>query len=333
MKQTIFKIKLLIGLIVIFQSLCFSSVKDTVFFDSIPYILKHDKKISIRPFLQQRFAFIDISKSGLPKISDIQYGPSSRTSIGISGGYKKYILGLSVQLPNDESAIDKYGSTDYTDMQVSLYTRIIGIDTYYQRYKGFYLRNPADFNSAWTDSLPYPQLSNLGLRSLGFNVFYIHKKKFSFIAAFGHTERQLKSAESFLIMFSLRNSELFSTSGIIPDSVAFAYPKLDSLRESNSTLIALSPGYGFTLTHNELFFSMAGFLGIGSQLQNFTFIDNQSFDIKPSFKVNLRGAIGYNGEKQYVGILFNIDTQSISLDNANINIMMYSIRFACGFRI
>lgn len=293
----------------------------------------HEKKISIRPFFQQRFTSIDISKTDSTRVSDINYSSSPRTSIGLSGGYKGYTIGLSVQMPNDEATIDKYGSTDYTDIQASLYTRTIGTDVYYQSYKGFYLRNPAGFDTAWTDSLSFPQLNNFALKSLGFNLFYINKKKFSFRAAFGHTERQLKSSGSFLMMFSLRNSKILTPGSIIPDSVAFAFPKIDSLRESGSTLVSLSPGFGLTLVHNELFFSMAGFLGIGSQFQNFTFIDNKSFSIQPSLKFNIRGAFGFNGDKQYIGILYSIDTQSIVLDHATMNIAMYSIRFAIGFRI
>lgn len=312
---------------------CFSAVRDTVYFDSVPFIKIHEKNISIRPFFQQRFALIDISKTDQTKAPEINYASSPRTSIGLSGGYKGYTLGLSIQMPNDQSTIDKYGSTDYTDMQASLFTRTIGADVYYQSYKGFYLRNPTDFDTVWTDSSSFPQLNNFKLRSLGFNFFYINKKKFSFRAAFGHTERQLKSSGSFLMMFSLRNSKIFTPGSIIPDSVAFAFPKIDSLRESESTLISLSPGFGMTLVHNELFFSMAGFLGIGGQFQNFTFIDNNSVSIQPSLKFNIRGAFGFNGDKQYIGILYGIDTQSIVLDKATMNIAMYSIRFAFGFRI
>ena len=321
-------------LIVLFSLKSINCFSDTIYYDDIPYIKHYERNLSLRAYYGRKYASLNIehdSKDSLQS-SPIQYSPNSPLIVGIDGGYKNYKFGFGLKIPQSKSNIEKYGETKYTDVAVSFYSRRLGGDIFYQKYEAYYLTSPEKFDSLCPDSLPHPQ-NDMSISSLTMNLFYIHNPAFSLKATFGHTERQIKSRGSFMFMISARNSTIFKEYSLIPQSQKEYFPKLKNLRSGRFLTVSFAPGYGHNIKINDFFFSISGFTGFGSQLQNYNLIDYNEMRMRTVLKYSFRGAIGYNSDRIYVGLSFYIDSNTIPIDNVNLGIVKYEWKLSTGFRI
>ncbi len=90
---------------------------------------------------------------------------------------------------------------------MSLYSRLIGGDAYFQLCKGYYNSNPDDFIE-W-DKDNYPTIPEMRTISFGVNAYYVlSHKQFSNKAAYSRTQIQHKSAGSVDLCYFLNYDEV-----------------------------------------------------------------------------------------------------------------------------
>jgi len=128
--------------------------------------------------------------------------PNSPVALGFGFNYKGIGLALGIGLPHSSENLSKYGKTKRLDIQMSIYSKRIGGDAYFQLYKGYFNENPQDFMS-WEKDY-FPQIPDMQTISFGCNIFYVlNHKKFSNKAAYSRTQVQQKSAGSFVLGYFL----------------------------------------------------------------------------------------------------------------------------------
>jgi hypothetical protein len=278
------------------------------------YIEDESRFLTPRLFLVQDNQPIAVRVDGQPFRSLI-YQPNLPFAVGAGLFYRWF--GLQVGFPIQAFARPE-GSRGYTRafvLNVNSYLRRYGFDVHYTRYNGFYLSNPGQVVPALSTP-PYPIRSDLRSESIGGNfVFVFNHRKFSFRAAFIQTERQLKTAGSFLLQPTFNyirfagDSALTAVRGLSFNGA----PAGLGLRSGISLSAGVNFGYARTLVMSKRFYGMMAVLpGITLGTHSYTLDDNE---VRRSTRFNVRGhfrgAIGYNGERWFGGLASTVDLYDI----------------------
>ncbi|MDD5571134.1 MAG: DUF4421 family protein [Bacteroidales bacterium] len=292
-----------------------------------PNIERYDGFV-IKALIQSPLLALDISdRYNIGK--KISYSPNIVESIG--AGFASNFIGLSIftKLPRDEEKDLKYGRTEYSNLQVFLYGRRIALEASYQNYQGFYLLNAPSFDVNWNDSSKYPTIPGMELRNLTINCFYIFSRKFSLKASFNQTERQLRSAGSFLLMASLNHIYINSDSSLIPKTEKQNYSEFDAFRWGEFYNYEISPGYAYSIILKRFYFTPMLFIGGGYQKQECDIKSKSEF----GYKLGLKYFIGYNGKKFVIGAFGMNDICYANISNAILQFYASKYRFFVGYRL
>lgn len=167
------------------------------------------------------------------------------------------------------------------------------LDLSYTQIKGYYLENTIDY-MPWKEGDPYIQFPNLSYKGATISSGYIHNSKFSLRSLTSQTERQLKSAGSFIPAFDLRYY-------LIDDQ-----SKGGTTQKSNNTEMSAGPGYAYTFViKKKLYLSLAlvGSVGyLNTKLTTrFPLEDEVTFQDNLILRWDGRIGVGYNGRRVYTG--------------------------------
>ena len=263
----------------------------------------------------------------------LQFRPSSNLVLGVAGYYRRLGLELGFKLPTSDERKDRFGSSRIIDWSTTFYTDQFGADVFFQRYKGYYVRNGYEADQTWRRGDPYPRYPDLAAFHLGGNVYYVfNHNRFSYRSAFTQMERQMKSAGSFLLMTSVAIMN-FSNEGqaFIPPQRLLGYNKND-FSYARLYNLALAPGYGYTFVHDRLYLSASLFMGFGLQHQRYT-MNDQIENVGQVFrKYNMRLATGYFGEIFYGGGGLLLDNTSSRMQDLVLAVSSPSWRLFAGVR-
>lgn len=294
------------------------------------YIEEFNTKFIIQPFTagkNQRISIRDKDREN----DIINYKPNLNQSIGIVASYKGIRLTLSLKFPENNE--DKYGKTKFTLLQLNMKGRKYGINLYYQDYRGFYLSNPDKFDTTYFAGASFPERPDIKYTSFGFYTYYSFSKKFSVKAAFQQSERQVKSAGSFMIMLSDRLDRIYTEEDIIPNSHKNDYRDLATFKRGGFNTLLLQPGYGYTFVHDRFYFTPVVFAGGGVQFQNtFSSPGGREFNIKLIPKINFQNALGYTGDVIFARIVYEIDNLRIPFSSSTIKCYYSTWSFGLGVR-
>jgi hypothetical protein len=201
-----------------------------------------------------------------------------------------------------------------------------------QKYKGFYMSNPQDFDKQWIKGSPFPQREDLVINNEILNFYYVFKyRRFSYQAAFRQTRQQIKSAGSFVAMASISRYSIAADSSIIPTNNE-SFDSTYSFSDARFAGIALMPGYGHTFVYKKWYISATLFLGLGVQSQKYD-LGGQNFnDIRLIDKNNVRLAAGYNTDRFFSGISYLGDNRNSHLNRLAVGGTSRHFRFFIGVR-
>ncbi|MBN3583636.1 DUF4421 family protein [Algoriphagus aestuarii] len=201
----------------------------------------------------------------------------------------------------------------------------------YTRTTGYYLENTGDFDPEWSAGDPYLQFPNLHYRSFQGITGYNFNQHFSTKALLTGTERQLKSAGTFLPTLLYRY--------YIVDNREEPTGNTGTQKSKNFEIIA-NAGYYYTHVIQEKFYASAGAsLGYGllSSKVITRFVDDRDETKQNNgvFKWDARGALGYNGERFFSGMIVTAENRKFKQQKTsviNTNWRVY-LQFHVGFRI
>lgn len=238
--------------------------------------------------------------------------PNTSTNCRLKFSYKFISFGFQFApkfLPgNGDNSLR--GRTRSFGLGTSLIFRHWFGDLLYSQVKGYYLFNTDDYIQRAKGD-PFIQFPDLHYNGLSFKLGYFNNKKFSFRSLTSQTERQLKSAGSFVPEINLRYF-------IIDDKSAAA-----STQKSNNMESSIGPGYIYTFVVKERFYLSLGLVaGLGYLNTKVTtrqptgnLITNQDNFI---FRWDGKTGIGYNGRKFYSGLYATLSGTKYKQENTTV---------------
>jgi len=236
------------------------------------------------------------NNSIIPKLS-IQRG-------GLGGSY-----GTSTGRLDDDIALD----TRSRDFQGFYYFDKIGLDFYYQEYRGYYIDKEPVLSE---DYFP-----DLAARTYTLN--YYHKisgsNKMSAMSTAIPSTRTISTL--YYAMASISNRSLQSSKTFIPAANSSAFPAIDTLNSFHIVNASLSAGLYVPVHINKWYFNTGLAVGLGTPITRF------SDDIKSDYsvKVNIKASMGYASKKFQFGMDVSNDSDAFELISQD-TIQFHSIR-------
>lgn len=307
------------------------NVQDTV---KNEYYKSYSEYINFRGITSFRNLSINLSEKGREPIAN--YTPNNRGFIGF--GAFIFDLGLEVAFKYPkafEKNPEKYGTTEFVDIQSQIFGKKINFNITYQHYEGFYLSNVNEFERFFSEEIRRPIREDLKATNAIFGVMYLfNTDKFSLRSAFNQTEKQLKNAGSFLILPSLSyfrlkgDSVLHYSKSIEPSDNGISFI------DGKFYTFSISPGYAYNAVWRNFLFNVTASTGAGIQHQ-FYFLENDShihaWKVEP--EINFRSAITYDNNRLFAGLNYIIHNSFTSVTDMRIQTEVSNFRIFAGYRI
>lgn len=186
----------------------------------------------------------------------------------------------------------------------------------YTRTRGYYLENTKDYRSGWQDGDLYIQFPDLVYKNFQGVTGYKFNKNFSLNAVATQSERQVRSAGSFIPHVLYRYY-------IIDDRTKLATPTAQA-QKSNNFELTLGAGYYHNFVYRQRYYVALGLTpGVGYLFTNFTTRNGlgESFREKqqnPLIRVDARAGLGHNGSRFFGGFYATAFTSSYKQENTSV---------------
>jgi hypothetical protein len=184
----------------------------------------------------------------------------------------------------------------------------------YSKTKGYYLENTADYDPSWNEGDPYVQFPNLQFLNFQGITAYKFNPNFSVNAVATQTERQIRSAGSFIPQLLYRYYIIDNKEDLQGNQ---------SSQKSNNFEMVLGVGYyhTFVLKH-DFYISLGATPGVGTVFTKLTtrFPDEDIYTNQKNaiFRVDGRAGIGYNGRRFFAGIYSKIAASSVEQQKTSV---------------
>jgi len=269
---------------------------------------------------------------------NIKYSPALSPSIGI--GVSKY--GLTLNLANDFGIVsqsnEKFGETQRLVAIGSLIYKKVALKLYLNWNKGFYISNQESYQSNWNENI-YPQRSDVAMLGFGINQKLIFNgKKFSLNGSYNLTQKQLRSAGSFLAGVSFDGLIISGDSSLIPAQMQANMNDHISFTRSDQYSFGISGGYSYTFVFLKNFnFNILAMPGISySNTSFYNHIEQKKSENQNSFRpiLHCSGALAYVNPYIYFGLNAYVNNFWIHTgDNTIIKYEIVNGKFFLGYRI
>ena len=263
----------------------------------------------------------------------MQLEPNGVISLGVGFNFKGLGLGLGIGIPSSSKSNEKYGKTRRIDVQLSILSKRVGGDAYFQAYKGYYCSNPNDIVE-WNESY-YPQLPDMQTISLGVSVFYIFNHgKYSHKAAVSRTQVQHKSAGSITAGLFVTYDDVSTENGFKPSEFPDSIGANFDLKAYRYIATGINLGYTYTWVISKSFFlNLAAIPGLGYKNVQLT---NSSGELQKDnaahAQLSLRGALGYDSRKVYAGFTASSLIRNMKYKEYNADLSTENFRLFVGMR-
>jgi uncharacterized protein DUF4421 len=258
---------------------------DTAYYETFP------DKITVRLYLSKKYVHLNFPSGG--SAQDLEYKANPKLNLGAGITIKNISInlfnGFGFLNPKD----DPKGKTKGFDFQVHLYPRKWSIDLLYVSPKGYHL---GDKGMAGAGPDEYYYRGDLKTTFFGISAYRVpNKERFSYRAALSQTERQKKSAGSFLYGGQIHHGIIQGDSVLVPELLSATYPQA-GIKKINILSFGPGAGYAYTVVIQRHFF-ITGSMIINLDA-NFT---NEEGDKIPPLKTTslnpsevFKAAAGYN---------------------------------------
>src|SRR5690242_11531514 len=216
------------------------------------YIENYKGLVTFKMSLGSKEGGIDLENTSRYKIRS---NNKTKLNAGINYRWLAFSLTFAPNLLNENVDNNIKGETKSFGFGLSSNFHHIIQKINYSRVKGFYLDNTDAFDPTWKAGDPYIHLPGLIFRSFSGQTAYKFNDNFSFNAINSQTERQVKSAGTFLPSVSYEHF-------VVKDPTPL--PGQTSSQKSKTLEVVFSPGYYYTLvTPSHLYASAGVSPGIG----------------------------------------------------------------------
>lgn len=311
----------------------FSSLTET----DTNYVKQNEYNMQAMVYSDMKFNIFKISgkDENSDKTQNIYFSPYSKVTIGPYFSYSLIFMGYTFNIGR------KGNSYDRSNIYLSIYSPIIGIDYYNQKGENNYrIKRVSGFNNIDSDKLHNLQFPGMDAYLQNLHVYYVFShKKFSYTAAYSQSGRQIRSAGSFMLGFNYARQKIHFDYTKLPSYLLYDSdnnPLLyDALKVSNINYKNFSFSFGYsynwTFAKNMLFnLTLTPSIGYNVNKGDKLEINNKLFRYRNiNFDFISRSALVWNSGRFYAGISGVAHTYSYrksyySVLNALFNVNAYA---------
>lgn len=294
------------------------------------YIQQFPDKFFIWPVLKKREISFDLNSRD-DKGKKLSYKPNTSFSAGVGFYIFEVAAEITLAVPIGERSKTTYGSSDARDLQINFLGKQWGVDAYHQKYNGFYVPNPNP-NSAFPNV--FIKRSDIELINTGVNVRYVfNNNKFSLKSAYNYSERQLKSAGSFIMSGTLNTFRLQADSSVLSEIYAPAISATSTFKNFQYTAFSVAPGYAYSLIYKSFFLNGTFSIGPAHYWIEYTAPDQSTqYNITLNTFADVRVALGYNSEHFFGGMSLVAQSRDIRFDEIHFTNGTTAFKLLFGYR-
>ena len=237
--------------------------------------------------------------------------PNTSTFLKLGASYRFVTMSYAFAagfLPGNGDE-DLKGKTTTSTYAMEFFLPRLFQSMYYTKTKGYYLYNTDDYIPGWIRNTdPFVQFPDLLHKGFGGVTGFRLNSNFSFPAIYSQTERQIKSAGTFV-------TNLKYDYYIINDRTQLN--GTNSSQKSNNLLVALDPGYFYTFVFLKDFYFTLGVFGeiglvhtklttrlpIAFPNPTYEYVNYESKNNDFLYGVEAQSALGYNGKRFFTGVV------------------------------
>jgi hypothetical protein len=305
------------------------------------YVVSYPDRLIVSLYQSWRFYDLLFTQTMMPDSlgqSSMNYIARGNNSSGIGFSWDKIAFSLGRSIEATESDISRKGITKTSNLSFSVNSKRYRLEAAYRKYVGFYDQYTPRRDTAFSLDSTYHQLSGMYAKAFRLKGFYFSNKKqrYSYGAAFNNSARQLKTAGSFLLVSNLYGFSIGSDTSIISPGAGSFYPQWENWNSFKTLGLSINGGYTFNLVIFKRFFAnLTGTLGL--ELQNFKYSTSDGISAEDEWKFgwsagDLRGSLGYNGEKFFAILSYIGDFSVYRLKNIELNTRLHYGSFTFGYR-
>jgi len=256
------------------------------------WIEKMNNKIALDISLNNAYEIFSV------KTTDDRFilSPNAAANLRLKVNYRFISFGLQFApgfIPGNKDD-DLKGETKSFGLGTSVILRHWILDLSYSNVKGYYLVNSEDY-IPMSGSDPFIQFPDLTYKGFALTTGYSSNSKFSFRSLSSQTERQLKSAGSFIPVVDLRYF-------IIDNKSSGA-----TTQKTNNFESSIGPGYIYTFVAKKSMYVSLGLLSSVGYLNTKLTTRYPDGDVVTHqdnfiFRWEGKAGVGYNGKKFYSGL-------------------------------
>ncbi len=306
-----------------------------------------ESKFSLAPIYVNEFSYLLIKNRNLEQAGQMKYKPNIIGSVGAKMTIKNFTISYVHALPQPE----EFGKTKAKNFVFNYQRRLFGVQFYWTQYDGVYL-DTLDrygiFDDMYKKGLDnaYVLRPDIKINNIGFQMYFTTTKSFSINAAFEQTERQKKTAGSFLMLVGANYMSVSNDKGksLILSSQEKYFPKTKDLYSLGTVSIKVAPGIGYSFIFKK-YYSLSTILDGGLNFQfkwyDLDISNRTHFSPWASFYYQARLALGYNGERFFANLVYSNSQDIIGFRDsdkphdcsANFKFYREFFKVTAGFRI
>ena len=260
------------------------------------YIISYDTLLNVKLNVNSEFDFFEVRGDDF----DFEIRPNINLWNKLTVSYKFVSLSIGFVpkfIPgNNDNEI--HGETTSFTAGLNLFSEHWLQELRYNYTKGFYLHNTGDINSDWIEGTdPFIQFPDLKVNAFRGFTGYKFNPNFSLNAISNQSEKQVKSAGSFL---PILDYDYYIVDNKSDD------PSQQSSQRSNNFALSASMGYLYTFVMGSNFYASLGILpGIGFKYAKLTTrMPEENIETKftdPLYRLAEKAGIGFNSLRFYAG--------------------------------
>jgi len=282
--------------------------------DTVPVIIedgwieKMDQKIAVDLSLNNAFETFEVKTA----TNKFILSPNTTTNLKLNLNYRFISVGFEFAprlFPGNRDD-DLKGNTKSFSLGTSLIFKHWLFDLSYTKVKGYWLENSDEYRSMQPGD-PYIQFPDLNYQGFSISSGYSSNARFSFRSLTSQTERQLKSAGSFIPVMDIRYF-------IIDDK-----SQGNATQKSGNLESSIGPGYIYTFVAKKSMYLSTGLMASAGYMNTkltTRYPDGDVITYQDNFIFRWQGkaGIGYNGSTFYSGLYATLSGTQYKQENTTV---------------
>jgi hypothetical protein len=292
------------------------------------YIQEFPNHFFVWPVVKHRSLNFDVSARDNADRS-IVFKPNNTAAAGFGFYLFEIVFEIAFAIPINEEAEQIFGETKARDLQLNVLTKSWGVDLYHQRYSGFY-RDDERVKSF----IDGPPRADIDTRNFGISgVYVLNNRKFSLRSAYNYAERQLKSKGSFIIYGTINAFKVGADSAVLSSTVHADFGGGSNFEDLKCTTLSFAPGYSYNFVLKKFFVNATVTLGPAHHWVYYKQeTGEEHYDVSFNATSTVRLAIGYNSDRIFGGLGFNIQSRAVTFENVRFENASTIFKVLIGYR-